>query len=172
MRSILLLLIATTASAQYNLDRCQPPANAAMAATLTTKEERGTPLVITGVVRDEKGAPVPHVFVRAFHADAGGVYTALDDQRPRICGVARTDAAGRYRFVTIKPGSYPNTREPAHVHFEMWAKGADVQRALLQFEGDPFLARAAGDGRTAVIRPLTRDAEGTLRCERDFTVER
>jgi protocatechuate 3,4-dioxygenase beta subunit len=83
--------------------------------------ERGTPLVIAGVVRDERENPVAGAFVRAFHADATGVYTPRGDQRPRLCGVARTDAAGRYRFITIKPGNYPNEREPAHVHFEIWS---------------------------------------------------
>ncbi|MEK6373713.1 MAG: hypothetical protein AABO58_13580 [Acidobacteriota bacterium] len=158
---LLLFLVAAAASAQYNLDRCQPAAHAAMAVTLAAKGERGAPLVITGVVRDEKGAPVPYAFVRAFHADATGVYTPRDDQRPRLCGVARTDAAGRYRFVTIKPGPYPNTNEPAHVHFEVWTAGADPQRELLQFEGS-----------TRFVRPLSRDADGTLRCERDFTLKR
>ena len=166
---ILLFLIATTASAQYNLDRCQPAANPATSVTLAAKGERGTPLMISGVVRDDRGAPIAGAFVRAFHADAAGIYTPLDDRRPRLCGVVRTDAAGRYRVVTIKPGSYPNTREPAHVHFEIWGAGFDVQRALLQFEGDPFLTRPI---RAGVIRPLSRDGDGTLRCQRDFSVTR
>ncbi len=168
---VALFLVTTSAAGQYNLDRCRPSLNGGMAVSLSSRDEPGQRLIISGVVRDQAGVPVPNAFVRAFQADVRGIYTAARDERPRLCGVARTDSAGRYRFVTIKPASYPNTREPAHVHFEIWAVAVDLQRARLEFEGDPYVKRSASS-RTSTIRSLQRDGEGTLRCERDLVVKR
>ena len=53
--------------------------------------------------------------------------------------------AGRYRFVTIQPGSYPwrnhdNAWRPAHIHFSLFGR-AFTQRLVTQmyFPGDPLL---------------------------------
>ena len=56
-----------------------------------------------------------------------------------------TDADGRYRFVTIKPGAYPwrnhaNAWRPAHLHFSLF--GASLLTRLvtqMYFPGDPLL---------------------------------
>ena len=57
-----------------------------------------------------------------------------------------TDAEGRYRFVTIKPGAYPwrnhpNAWRPAHIHFSLFGR-AFTQRLITQmyFPGDPLFA--------------------------------
>lgn len=169
---VVLFLVTTSAGGQYNLDRCRPSFNGGMAVSLSGRDEPGPSLIISGVVRDQDGVPVPNAYVRAFQADARGIYTAARDERPRLCGVSRTDSAGRYRFITIKPGSYPNTREPAHVHFEIWAVGVDLQRARLEFEGDPYVKRRSDSSPTSTVRPLRRESEGRLRCERDLVVRR
>ena len=51
-----------------------------------------------------------------------------------------TDAEGRYRFKTIKPGAYPATADwmrPPHLHFEVTGK---INRLITQmyFENDPY----------------------------------
>ena len=58
-----------------------------------------------------------------------------------------TDAEGRYRFVTIKPGAYPwgnhhNAWRPAHIHFSLFGR-AFTQRLVTQmyFPGDPLFAQ-------------------------------
>ena len=55
-----------------------------------------------------------------------------------------TDAEGRYRFVTIKPGAYPwrnhhNAWRAAHIHFSLFGR-AFVQRLVTQmyFPDDPL----------------------------------
>ena len=60
-------------------------------------------------------------------------------------GFCVTDAEGRYRFVTIKPGAYPwknhpNAWRPAHIHFSLFGH-AFTQRLVTQmyFPGDPLL---------------------------------
>jgi protocatechuate 3,4-dioxygenase, beta subunit len=65
---------------------------------------------------------------------------------PNFTGVGRclTGSDGRYRFVTIKPGSYPwqnhqNAWRPAHIHFSLFGR-AFTQRLVTQmfFPGDPL----------------------------------
>ncbi|HEX5300792.1 MAG TPA: protocatechuate 3,4-dioxygenase subunit beta, partial [Streptosporangiaceae bacterium] len=66
---------------------------------------------------------------------------------PNFGGLGRclTDAGGRYRFITIQPGSYPwgnhyNAWRPAHIHFSLFGR-AFTQRLVTQmyFPGDPLL---------------------------------
>src|SRR5262252_9409639 len=59
-------------------------------------------------------------------------------------GRCMTDSQGRYRFITIKPGSYPwqnhpNAWRPAHIHFSLFGR-AFTQRLVTQmfFPGDPL----------------------------------
>ena len=55
-----------------------------------------------------------------------------------------TDADGRYRFVTVKPGAYPwrnhyNAWRPAHIHLSLFGR-AFSSRLVTQmyFPGDPL----------------------------------
>jgi len=63
------------------------------------------------------------------------------------CGRMLTDARGRYRFFTVKPGAYPwknhlNAWRPAHIHFSVFGR-AFTQRLVTQmyFPGDPLLVK-------------------------------
>ena len=54
--------------------------------------------------------------------------------------VMRTNAQGRYEFRTIKPGSYPNSRNPAHIHAYVSGPGYPeywIDEYL--FADDPFI---------------------------------
>jgi protocatechuate 3,4-dioxygenase beta subunit len=66
---------------------------------------------------------------------------------PNFSGAGRTltDAEGRYRFITIRPGEYPwrnhyNAWRPAHIHFSLFGH-AFLTRLVTQmyFPGDPLL---------------------------------
>jgi protocatechuate 3,4-dioxygenase, beta subunit len=56
-------------------------------------------------------------------------------------GVQLTDAEGRYRFKSVKPGAYPTGTDdwtrPPHIHFDVVGH---VNRLVTQmyFEGDPL----------------------------------
>ena len=72
-------------------------------------------------------------------------YVAALDPNFTGCGRTLSDAQGRYRFRTIKPGPYPwrnrlNDWRPAHIHFSIFGH-AFVTRVVTQlyFEGDPLL---------------------------------
>ncbi|HUL59675.1 MAG TPA: protocatechuate 3,4-dioxygenase subunit beta [Anaeromyxobacteraceae bacterium] len=121
-----------------------------------TRQHAGDPIgeriVIAGRVLDEDERPVPHALVEVWQANAAGRYAhQVDDHAAPLdpnftgCGRAVTDAHGRYRFVTIRPGAYPwrnhpNAWRPAHVHFSLFGP-AFATRLVTQmyFPGDPLL---------------------------------
>jgi len=120
-----------------------------------TKQHSGAPLgeriVVTGRVTDTSGRPVPNTLVEVWQANASGRYIHLNEQHdapldPNFTGAGRclTDAEGRYKFITIKPGAYPwgnhhNAWRPAHIHFSVFGR-AFTQRLVTQmyFPGDPL----------------------------------
>ncbi len=113
----------------------------------------GERIVVSGRVLDGDGGPVPGTLVEIWQANAAGRYAHSSDRHdapldPCFAGVGRcvTDADGRYRFTTIKPGAYPwqnhaNAWRPAHLHFSLLS-GALASRLVTQmyFPGDPLLA--------------------------------
>jgi protocatechuate 3,4-dioxygenase beta subunit len=115
-------------------------------------EPAGQRIVIEGRVLDEGGRPVPHTLIEVWQANAAGRYAHQVDQwaaplDPNFTGAGRTltDAAGRYRFVTVRPGAYPwrnhhNAWRPAHIHFSLFGQ-AFLTRLVTQmyFPGDPLL---------------------------------
>ncbi len=112
----------------------------------------GERLVVEGLVRDEGGRPVSGALVEIWQANAAGRYVHREEIHPapidpNFLGAGRciTDADGAYRFITIKPGSYPwgnhrNAWRPAHIHFSIFGAGIG-QRLVTQmyFPGDPTL---------------------------------
>ena len=121
-----------------------------------TKQHAGDPIgeriIVSGRVLDENGKAVPHTLVEIWQANAAGRYPHRNDQHnapvdPNFSGAGRTltDAEGRYRFITIRPGEYPwrnhyNAWRPAHIHFSLFGP-AFATRIVTQmyFPGDPLL---------------------------------
>ena len=121
-----------------------------------TRQHRGEPLgeriIVTGRVLDGDGRAVPHTLVEVWQANAAGRYVDPVDQHPapldpNFTGAGRclTDAEGRYRFVTVKPGAYPwrnhaNAWRPAHIHFSLFGPRL-ISRLVTQmyFPGDPLI---------------------------------
>jgi protocatechuate 3,4-dioxygenase beta subunit len=116
-------------------------------------ESVGQRIVVFGRVVDSDGRAVPNTLVEIWQANAAGRYRHVVDDWPApldpdFDGVGRalTDAEGRYRFTTIKPGAYPwknhhNAWRPAHIHFSVFGR-AFTQRLVTQmyFPDDPLLA--------------------------------
>ena len=68
---------------------------------------------------------------------------------------------------TIRPGPYPESGPPAHIHYEVTTP-AGVQRFELVFEGDARMTdairqSAAAHGEYALCTPLA-DPSGSQRC--------
>ncbi|MFI5937745.1 protocatechuate 3,4-dioxygenase subunit beta [Actinoplanes sp. NPDC051494] len=119
----------------------------------TGGEAQGQRIIVHGQVRDAGGKPVRDQLVEVWQANAAGRYRHQRDRHdapldPHFTGVGRTltDADGRYRFVTVKPGAYPwgnhpNAWRPAHIHFSLFGR-AFTQRLVTQmyFPDDPLFA--------------------------------
>jgi protocatechuate 3,4-dioxygenase beta subunit len=117
------------------------------------EEPLGERIIVTGRVLDGDGRPVPATLVEVWQANAAGRYRHDGDRHPapldpNFSGGGRclTDADGRWRFVTVKPGAYPwknhpNAWRPAHIHFSLFGR-AFTQRLITQmyFPGDPLFA--------------------------------
>jgi len=116
-------------------------------------EPLGERILISGRLLDEGGKPVRGALIEVWQANAAGRYKHKMDQHhapldPNFSGFGRTltDAEGRYKFISIKPGAYPwgnhaNAWRPAHVHFSIFGAGL-LSRLVTQmyFPGDPLLA--------------------------------
>ncbi len=116
-----------------------------------TGEPLGQRIIVHGRVLEQDGRPVPNTLVEIWQANASGRYAHVWDNwpaplDPNFQGVGRTmtDAEGRYRFTTIKPGAYPwknhpNAWRPAHIHFSLFGR-AFTQRLVTQmyFPDDPL----------------------------------
>jgi len=114
-------------------------------------EAVGQRIVVHGRVLDSGGRPVPDTLIEIWQANAGGRYRHVADQwpaalDPHFSGLGRvaTDADGRYRFTTVKPGAYPwgnhrNAWRPAHIHLSLFGR-AFTQRLVTQlyFPDDPL----------------------------------
>lgn len=116
-------------------------------------EPQGERIIVSGRVLDDTGRPVPHTLVEIWQTNAAGRYRHQGDQHPapldpNFTGAGRTltDAEGRYRFVTIKPGAYPwrnhpNAWRPAHIHFSLFGRNFTTRLVTqMYFPGDPLLA--------------------------------
>lgn len=115
-------------------------------------EPLGERMILAGRVLDEDGRPVPHTLVELWQANSAGRYTHRKDRHPAPldpnftgAGRAVTDAEGRYRFLTIKPGAYPwrnhhNAWRPAHIHLSLFGPSF-LTRVVTQmyFPGDPLI---------------------------------
>lgn len=114
----------------------------------------GQRIIVHGRVVDSVGRAVPHTLLEIWQANASGRYRHVIDRwdspiDPNFTGLGRTvtDADGRYRFVTIKPGAYPwknhlNAWRPAHIHFSLFGRSF-IQRLVTQmyFPDDPLFGQ-------------------------------
>ena len=115
-------------------------------------EPLGERIIVAGRVLDDSGRPVPHALIEIWQANAAGRYIHAVDQHQAPLdanffggGRCLTDAQGRYRFLTIKPGAYPwgnhyNAWRPSHVHFSLFGPSfASRLVTQMYFPGDPLL---------------------------------
>jgi protocatechuate 3,4-dioxygenase beta subunit len=122
------------------------PAAITSRARIAPLSEPGEPLTISGRVFGADAKPRAGIIVYAYHTNRLGVYPRPDPPRSEasnfdgsLRGWARTDDAGRYTFETIRPGSYPNSNNPQHVHMYVVDPGcATYFIKELQFTDDPM----------------------------------
>ena len=123
---VTLLVTSATLTAQdveyiRAVERAQQQRPAALAATgrIAPASEPGTPLIVRGHLLNIDGSPAAGAVVFAYQTDRGGLYDKRENgpHSWRLRGWVKAGADGRFTFETIRPGSYPNSNNPPHVHF-------------------------------------------------------
>lgn len=130
-----LLLLRICGCSQATLDRkvgsaCEDcemmfdgmPSTPSWQTTIAGPDEPGEPLVISGTIFKKDGkTPAPGVILYVYHTDNKGLYSPAPRQTQakrhgHLRGWMKTDHQGRYEFKTIRPASYPNRKDPQHIH--------------------------------------------------------
>jgi protocatechuate 3,4-dioxygenase, beta subunit len=150
---------------------------------IVSDNEPGQPLIVSGrILAPDQKTPLEGITLSVYQTDATGVYSTTggngDNRNTRIHGSMRTNSEGRYEFRTIKPGSYPKTRNPAHIH--AFVSGPAYPEYWIDeylFDDDPFVQddvrrRSEGKGSFSPVLKLNRGSDGILRGERDIVIEK
>ncbi|GAB4019738.1 hypothetical protein GCM10028808_58440 [Spirosoma migulaei] len=109
------------------------------------------PLGINGIVYKADGkTPASGVMLYIYHTDETGHYPKKGDEKGwakrhgYIRGWMRTNEKGEYKFVTLRPASYPGRTDPAHIHITVKEPGLNeyyIDEYL--FDDDPLLTTSA-----------------------------
>jgi protocatechuate 3,4-dioxygenase, beta subunit len=149
--------------------------------TLVDQSEPGEPLIISGTIYAPDGRTrLEGINLLVYQTDKTGVYstTGGDNRNTRIHGAMRTTADGRYEFRTIRPGSYPGSRNPQHIHAYVSGPGyPEYWIDEYHFNDDPFVTdemrrKFGAQGSFSSILTLKRESDGVWRGVRDIKVER
>jgi protocatechuate 3,4-dioxygenase alpha subunit len=136
----------------------------------------GTRIVIEGRILDGDRAPVSDAMVEIWQANAAGRYDHPDDPRTRAAdphfhgfGRAGTDAEGRFRLRTIKPGAvreHGDFIQAPHICLLIFARGLLRHLATRIYfpdeplnETDPVLSATPPERRPTLIAQASRCAE-------------
>ena len=134
---------------------------------LTAGNPNGERIVIEGRVVDGDGAPVPDAIIELWQANAAGRYAHPDDRQsekpldPNFRGFGRmaTDAEGRFRITTIKPGPVPgrgNTLQAPHINLVFLSRGLLIHlHTRIYFADEP--ANASDPLLSSIEDPKVRD---------------
>ena len=118
--------------------------------TIASAAEPGERMEISGIIYQSDGkTPAANVILYVYHTDA-----TVDSIRPpagategarrhgHLRGWMKTNQRGEYKFTSIRPAHYPNSRGPAHIHAIV--KEADKNEYWIDeylFDDDPALQR-------------------------------
>jgi protocatechuate 3,4-dioxygenase alpha subunit len=134
--------------------------------TLARTGAHGQRIIITGLVLDGDGVPVPDAMIEIWQADGNGIYAHPADPRhanadPNFGNFGRSDTrnGGRFKFETVKPGRVEN--QAPHVNVRVFSRGM-LTHAVTRFyfgdettnDQDPVLALVPRERRNTLIAQL------------------
>ncbi|WP_336799170.1 dioxygenase family protein [Kaistia sp. MMO-174] len=127
-----------------------------------SRDRKGEPMQVAGRVLDLDGRGIGGASVEVWHANADGLYENQEpDRQPEfnLRGNFRTDAQGRFKFLTIKPKGYSLPSDgpvgrfmaalglclerPAHMHFRVSAEGFETLTTHIFDRADAAIGRDA-----------------------------
>jgi protocatechuate 3,4-dioxygenase beta subunit len=146
------------------------------AETVAAGRRGGTRLTVSGTVYGaDCETPLAGASIQVWQTNAAGEYgpgQGTGDERCCYLGAGlRTDAQGRYRFETVRPGHYKGEAQPppAHIHFEVRHPDADGLLTELLFEGDPHLGPDP-PGAVVKLEPAPGSGQGALQARFDIVL--
>lgn len=150
--------------------------------TISPEGEPGEPLEVSGIIYRKDGkTPAAGVILYVYHTDREGRYsrgagaTECARRHGLLRGWIKTGADGRYRFRTIRPASYPQSKIEQHIHAIIREAGmGEYWIDDFVFDDDPFLtaalrSRHAERGGSGVLRPQ-KNQQGVWLAERDIVL--
>jgi len=153
---------------------------------LVPRGEPGEALHVAGRLVDKDGQARAGATVYAYQTSAKGWYAAEaphfggnsgDVGHARLFGYGRTDAEGRWEIASVRPGGYPRSTLPCHIHihfYEPEKRGGPVNVSEIRFEDDPRLTPEEREDSLRVgyrlVTPERKD--GVWRCAVEFTLAR
>jgi protocatechuate 3,4-dioxygenase beta subunit len=158
--TIVVFLAACSASADMQSIH-EAPNSAPSSGRVAPEGESGDRLRVSGVVVGPDGAPISGASLYVYQTDREGYYgvkPASDNRNPRLKLFLRSDPQGAWSFDTIRPGSYPGSRVPGHIHFEVAAPGRASKIFEIVFEGDPFVTAEMRRNEAFSVRPIASGA--------------
>ncbi len=150
--------------------------------TLPDFKESGPKLEISGTIYQADGkTTAKNVILYIYHTDQKGIYpqkgneTGWAKRHGYLRGWIKTNADGKYKFYTLRPASYPNSRAPQHIHPVIKEPNKNeyyIDEYL--FTDDPFLdenekANQQKRGGSGIIT-LTKKQDGTWVGKRDIVL--
>ena len=153
-------------------------------------DEKGTPLVFSGQVRDLDGSPLAGAEVDIWHADADGYYSGFAPHLPdgNLRGIVVTDAEGNFSIRTVQPAPYQIPTDgptgklieaagwhpwrPAHLPLMVRADGHRTITTQLYFAGGEWLDSDVAEAtKPELILDPVDDGTGVRRVSYDFELE-
>lgn len=176
------LSIAILAAGGVGALWAQPQEALSWTVDVVPEGEPGEPLVVTGTIYAPDGSPLAGVPVHVVQTDAEGYYARgpngddLGWRQARLSGWLRTSKEGTYQVRTIRPGGYPSSRTPTHIHFRISTEGRGEQELTLFFEDDPRLTptvrQEIARSEHTFFQQVERDTTGVWRCTNDMALPR
>lgn len=151
--------------------------------TISARPEPGDLIEVTCKVVDEKTKPVVGALVYLYQTSAKGWYSdraphysgnAGDARHARLFGYVRTDDTGTFKLHTIRPGGYPRSDLPQHIHIEATPPDDTLTPRVSEilFEDDsrlsPGSARDRAKRERFVIGAVTHAGDGVARVKVTF----
>lgn len=149
--------------------------------TIAPKDEPGEPLTIRGIIyrRDGK-TPASDVILYVYQTDNNGLYSKGKNQQHAILhghlrGWIKTNATGEYEINTIRPASYPNSKNPQHIHPIIYEPNKGYYWIdEYQFDDDPLLtarerSHVANRGGAGIMK-IIKDKNGVWQGKRDIVL--
>ena len=125
----------------------------------------GEPLIFEGLVLTPDCRPVPGAVIDIWHSDERGRY---DNRGFRYRGHQFVDAAGAFRFLTVRPGVY--TGRTPHIHVKAQGEGTRPLTTQVYFPDEADRNERDGIYRDDLLLRLDRNAAGMRRGRFDFVL--